>query len=410
MDSTQFVDTPAMAIPLPLIENAASNAANGNTVEPTSPVPCYLFELPWEVRNKILRYLLYCDKPLRLLERGFDDDGDQGGDDGDDPCEDDKDENDQSEKDLDEECPEGYYKNYAFSSQVMRTCRHLYDECKLVLGSNTIGIDLCRYSGDGWQWAVAGHCQEACNITGMRLDEKVKKMFHQTEKFHIFMDLQDLDEPLDYSDWRRQYMRFPAPQICKRLVEKQNLKQCRIDVTIERFANEEAYLYKPEGGFLYPPEEMECSFLASFQMLRCKDFSIVGCYEDTAYELGLSILADEPVRNIWTMYDALKTFVKGSSCLRDDSDHSQCGLSCSDTKYCSPLRLALLDVLPEYPISDDFYSCEFYWDLVKETVIWGNVHNFVRYRSSLLEVIDNNQAKKKREFLELDFACKGLVE
>ena len=365
-----------MANLLPAIDDAASKVANGNKVKPTSPVPCYMLELPWEVRNRILRYLLYSDEPLRLLERGLDDDeneseddedgaeADESEDDENQSCDGEDDKDDQSEEQTDEVDPkEGYYKNYAFSSQVMRTCRQLYDEGKLVLDSNTVGIDLCRYSSVGWQWAVAGYRQGACNLTGMRLEEKVKMMFHQTEKFHIFMDLGDFDKFLPDGDtWRRKHMHYPVPQLCRRLVEKQNLKQCRIDISIEK-SN-----LSREADFI---------FLVSFHVLRCKEFSISGWTKtkNNARRLERAILADEPVRDLWAMQDALQ----------------------------KPLNLFAF-------YSGDIHDVVQRRDHITEVVVWSDVQVFLKLRSSLLEAIDNYQAKKKRELLELDFACKALLQ
>jgi hypothetical protein len=402
-----------MATPLASIEDGASNVANGKKVKSTSPVPCYLLELPWEVRNKILRYLLYSDEPLRLLERGLDDDeneseededgteADESEDDEDDEnqsCDSEDDEDDQIEEQTDEVDPkEGYYKNYAFSPQVRRTCRQLYDEAKLVLDSNIIGIDLCRHIEGEWQWAIAVHCQRDNMGTGMWLDQKVKGIFHQAERFHIFMDLRELREEYSFD----QCLRYsPAPQLCKNLVGKQNLKQCRVDITVEGFGGEEEFFYGRKGY----------SLLASFHMLRCKEFSISGCNEAVAQRLEWTILADEPVRNLWKMHDALEKFVTGSSCLRDDLDHSRCKLDYEHSDDCSALRSGLMSFFGDHDNVFDCFTCDFYWDFLSDAINWGDVHEFLSLRSSLLEVIDDYQAKKKRELLLLDFACKRSVE
>jgi hypothetical protein len=408
-----------MDVSLSFGEHENHTVTISNSIDSTSPVPCYLLKLPWEVRNRILRHLLYSDEPLRLLERDVDDDdekkrgsqtveneddedeSDESEDCEDDPgedCEDDED--DKSDEETDDLNPqEGYCKNYSFSPQVMRTCRQLCDEGKLVLDSNTIGIDLCtHFGGDDWQWAVAGYCQEACIFTGMWLSRRVERMFQQAKRFHIFMDLRELKQSpgYDYST----YLYLPAPQLCKRLVEKQNLKQCRINVTIKGFANEEVCGYQGKG----------CSFLASFHMLRCNEFSIVGCHRDTAYGLNRSILADEPARNLWAMYKALERFVMGNSYLKDYKNHAYCRLRCKHSDDQGPLRPWLMELFGDSPDVIDEFGREYFWDDLQEAVMWGEVDDFLSLRSSLFGAIDKALAKKKRELLELDFACKGLVE
>ena len=239
------------------------NTTTGNSIESTSTMPCYFLRLPREVRDKILQYLLFSDEPLRLLE-SIDDDG--GNQDEDDQSEDDEDdqvreavdgspiydnesneskpeedeqseseEDDHGEEDLDEKCGrEGCYRNYAFSPQVMRTCRQLYEEGKLVLGSNTVGIDLCKYSNHWWQWAVAGRRQKKSWINGMKLGRNVERLFHEAVKFHIYMDLSDRNLRECYLNDEK-YHKTPATphQLCKRLIEKGNLRECRIEITVK---------------------------------------------------------------------------------------------------------------------------------------------------------------------------------
>jgi hypothetical protein len=127
--------------------------------------------------------------------------------------------------------------------------------------------------------------------------------FHKMRKIHIFLDLNEYPKEGKFpGDWPGTCMtpRSASHQLSKRLIEKKNLKECSVEITVSGSSLDDRNPNLKSGC-----DSVEYTTLSGFGVLRCEQVSIHGLASGYATELIQSILRPESVQDVYKKSDAL---------------------------------------------------------------------------------------------------------
>ena len=304
-----------------------------------------ILNVVWEIRDKILRELLWHPTPLRIRP-GV------------------------PKKDNYRCYKRTGRRDYEVFPQILRTCKQLYDEGRAILWhANTIGIDLCtRPLLESWQWSVAGIPQYLHEDTEKLFLRRVRNVFDETVRLHIFLDLHNYDDSDAHLHLGPHWSRpdTPAHMLCERLLKKLNLKDCYIEITITGVAWEKSDV----------TSTFQNTILGPFEMLRCKTAFLHGVPAYSTSSLVGTMMRRERVYDLFKMRDSLVAYVREQCCCRWFTDRSFCADPALDRDCRITQRL------------DSF-------------VAKGDVVGFLRQKESILQTIDDCYHRKKQKFLEI---------
>lgn len=239
-------------------------------IAPNKQLPILSF--PWEIRNKILRELLYSPTPLRC-------------------------------RDL-KVREEQVCRNHKLHPKILQTCSQLYEEGRAILwGANTIRIDLCLSLQVDRHWSVAGIPQASSHSSGKLVLRRVRSIFDETTKLHIFLDLRCYDPLVGKWGPDPQHLQievWPIRKLCERLLRKPNLEDCLIEITaigavFEKLGSEKRFL---------------SDILKPFEVLRCHTVVINGLPTKFETKLANVMMIREPSWDLFLVAAALDQFVQ----------------------------------------------------------------------------------------------------
>jgi hypothetical protein len=265
---------------------------------PIKPLPVLSF--PWEIRNRILRELLFSPTPLRCQDLKV--------------------------------TKQKVFRDHKLHPEILRTCSQLYDEGREVLwGANTIGIDVSLSLQRDQYWSVAGIPQKTSE-RGKLLLRRVRSIFDETTKLHIFLDLSCYDPLACKWGPDPQHIQIQVGAInklCERLLRKPNLKDCHIKITAT------GAIFEKLGSKMKPRNDI----MKGFELLRCHTAMVNGVPSNSAVKLATMMMRREPSWDLFRMGAALDQYVR-EECPCGEYSRNFCH-SCASTDSCERRCLAL---------------------------------------------------------------------
>jgi hypothetical protein len=188
-------------------------------------------------------------------------------------------------------------RNYNLYPEILRTCKQLHEEGTPILHRlNTVGIDIWCGLGELTYASCMGNKPSPGFYWDRELSGSCQQMCKTSNGIQISLHLQRQEWML--SDDSFEY-RIDVSEVCEELVGQKEIEKCRFEV-----------LYSGPPQQYTQDNEIGERILDTLAMLRPREVSITGFSPDYATKIERAMLSTEPAANLYAMRGALADYLK----------------------------------------------------------------------------------------------------